>query len=74
LGKTDLSRDKLCNDPGVTKDVLKTLASFGTSMKLERFEVPKAVRYKASTKNKANCFRDYEIRSVFGLASRDLES
>ena len=38
-----MSRSELCNDPAVSKDVLKTLAGFGLSKHLERFEIPKAI-------------------------------
>ena len=43
LGKTDLARAALCNDPTINREVLKSLTSYGISVKLERFEIPKAV-------------------------------
>ena len=38
-----MKREELCNDPEVVKEMLKTLTAFGISMRLEKFEIPKAL-------------------------------
>ncbi len=43
LNKTDLSRSALCADQAVNREILKTLTAYGVSVKLERFEIPKAI-------------------------------
>lgn len=43
MNKSKLSRIELCQDKDVTQEILKMVSSYGMKMKLERFEIPKAV-------------------------------